>query len=647
MAVVAMQKVAILAMRSLKEELLEILHEEGVLEVREARQPVPVDHTEVAFRAADLRFAIETLKTAADQSVLAIAAKPQSTEEITRAALQTDVRGIVDALQKLEESDTAAERDMQEAEAIYTALEPWMKLPYALDAADETANTRRVLGTLPESAIAAMEEQFEVAFPRSEFTCIGKKKNLAYCIIHIWKADMAGFEEYATNLGWTAVELPVLEGKAAKQYEEAILRKKEAMRQKEQNAQVRTRLSVELPNLINVARFMRWLDEKQAVREAMSETETTFTLLGWMPRNRVAIVESKLQKISRAITLLKVKPDEGEDPPVALKNSRWLTPFESVTTLYGLPLSSEADPTSSLSLFFIFFFALCLTDAGYGLVLALIFGIYLFKNRKTVEEARLPWLLFFAGIVTFFVSIPFGGWFGITPESAPAIFTRETAEGMTLYKGQVWNLTDKSGINFLMYLSLILGITHIFYGIFLAGWYKVIHGKFIQAFWQDFTSHLLLGSAIFLGVTAVLQMESLRHVATLSMYASIALLVWGKGYGSPWYLRPLMGALGFINFCISLLSNGLSYLRIMALGLVTGSIAGAINQVAVAIGNLFPIFLAIPIIIVIFLGGHLVSIALNTLGSFIHSGRLQFIEFFSQFFEGGGKAFAPFRRTTS
>ncbi len=101
-----------------------------------------------------------------------------------------------------------------------------------------------------------------------------------------------------------------------------------------------------------------------------------------------------------------------------------------------------------------------------------------------------------------------------------------------------------------------------------------------------------------------------------------------------------------LNFSISLLSNGLSYLRLLALGLVTGAMAMAVNQVAVEMGKLFPVWLAIPVIIVIFLGGHLVSIALNTLGSFIHSGRLQFIEFFSQFFEGGGRPFAPFRRSS-
>ena len=108
-----------------------------------------------------------------------------------------------------------------------------------------------------------------------------------------------------------------------------------------------------------------------------------------------------------------------------------------------------------------------------------------------------------------------------------------------------------------------------------------------------------------------------------------------------------MGLLGFLNFAIGLLSNGLSYLRILALGLVTGAIALAVNQVAIEMSKLFPLWLAIPVMILIAFGGHLVSIALNTLGAFIHSGRLQFIEFFGQFFEGGGRPFSPFRRSNS
>ena len=336
----------------------------------------------------------------------------------------------------------------------------------------------------------------------------------------------------------------------------------------------------------------------------------------------------------------KVKADEGEEVPVLLKNKKIVAPFESVTGLYGLPLSNEMDPTAALSPFFILYFSLCLTDAGYGAIIALIFGIYLLKSRKSIEEAKLPWLLFFGGVMTFFVSIPFGGWLGLTPEQVPAFLTKQGAEGL-LFKGQIWNLGKQSGIDFLQNLSLALGVTHLFFGMFLAGMHKWIHGKKVEAFWVDFTSHILLGSILFLAFAPAEMAEIAKYI----LYGAIGLMIWGKGHGAKWFLRPISGLLGSVNFIIGMISNGLSYLRILALGLVTGAIAAAINQVAVELGNLFPVWLGVPVIIVIFLAGHMVSIALNTLGSFIHSGRLQFIEFFSQFFEGGGKEFSPFRRS--
>ena len=271
----------------------------------------------------------------------------------------------------------------------------------------------------------------------------------------------------------------------------------------------------------------------------------------------------------------------------------------------------------------------------------MIFGTYLLYTKKSVEDAKLPWLLFISGIVSMLVGIPFGGWFGLTPDQVPAFITRTDASGTKWFLGQMWNLSTEEGINFLQYLALTLGITHIFFGVFLAGYHKWVHGARAEGFWQHFTLHILLGGALF----RMFAPAALTDVATYTLYATLALTIWGKGYGSPWYLRPIMGLLGLVNFAIGLLSNGLSYLRILALGLVTGAIALAVNQVAIEMSKLFPLWLGIPVMIIIATGGHLVSIALNTLGSFIHSGRLQFIEFFGQFFEGGGRPYAPFRRS--
>ena len=175
------------------------------------------------------------------------------------------------------------------------------------------------------------------------------------------------------------------------------------------------------------------------------------------------------------------------------------------------------------------------------------------------------------------------------------------------------------------------------FGIFLSGYWKAIHGKVFDAFASHFSVHLFV---IALALKYGLQLPHMDYV----LIAIGALFIWGQGKG-PWFVRPVVGALGTLSFLIGIMSNVLSYLRILALGLATGALAFAINQVALVMKDLLPIFLGIPVFIAILLFGHMISLVLNGLGSFVHSGRLQFIEFFGQFFQGGGREFSPFKRT--
>lgn len=641
MAIVQMQKVAVLALSPDREEIIVALHEEGVLHIVEHERENRIDHTEVKFKRAELEYAIGILKENAAKETLNAMAKPSTVDEITHAATHTDVLGIVNQLRSMEERDTETNGRLQELKTLRQELSPWTNLPYDIETSNTSLNCVRIEGTLPTVHFDELKDRLYAELPRNVLERIGVEDGLTSCYAVLWKDDAARFEEIATTLGWTTIELPEVQGSVRMLYEEAVMEEKRLMQGIESNREKRRELAIELPNLIKVSTFMNWLDQKQEARESMVGTADTVTLFGWVPKKNVDLLEDHLQKISPSVTVLKVKPTDGEEAPVHIKNSKLVTPFQSVTSLYGLPTQKDMDPTAALSPFFALYFALCLTDAGYGMVLALVFGAYLLKSKKTVEEATLPWLLFISGIMAFIVGIPFGGYFGLAPEAMPSFLTKQTAEGL-MFKGQVWNLNAESGVEFLRNLSVVLGLTHLFFGMFLAGWHKWVHGNKAAAFWQDFTSHILLAAVLF----SVFAPQSMSGLAKGVLYVSIALMIWGKGHGTKWYLRPIAGALGVVNFAIGLLSNGLSYLRILALGLVTGAIAMAINQVAVEIGRLLPVWLAIPVIVLIFIMGHLVSIALNVLGSFIHSARLQFIEFFSQFFEGGGKPYRPFRRTT-
>ncbi|HVW66272.1 MAG TPA: V-type ATPase 116kDa subunit family protein [Candidatus Peribacteraceae bacterium] len=642
MAVVHMQKVAVLARRSLKEELLETLQEAGVMEVSEATQPVQTDETEMNFRIAELDAAIATLTAVAPKDVQTAMRRQATPEDVLKAARHTDVRGIVDELHALETMDTEHIRRAHELSARIEELTPWRHMPFRLDASAETQTAIRILGRLPDTNIDALRDALQRRVPRSELSVYDAVNGSASVSAIVWKEDQRTFEEAATALGWTTVQLPALAGTARTIGEEAAVELRKIEKQTEENRTKRTQLAHDLPNLIKMRTFMHWLRDKQGVRDAVNETFATVMLLGWVPRKKLDALEKRLQQLSPDTAVLKVKPDEHEEAPVLIQNAAFFTPFESVTTLYGLPRPSEFDPTVALSPFFIVYFALCLTDGGYGITIAIGAGLMLLFTRQSPRQNPLVWLLLFSGILSFLVGIPFGGWWGLSPDKVPSVFTTHWADGSLHYKGQVWDLNAQSGISFLQNLALFLGLTHLFFGMFLAGIHKWIHGQRAAAFWQDFTSHLLLGGVLFYFFAPA----NLHQVALYTMIATIVLAVWGKGYGNKWYLRPVMGLLGIVNLGIGLLSNGLSYLRILALGLVTGAMAMAVDQVASAMSALFPVWwLAIPVLILIFLIGQTVSIALNTLGSFIHSSRLQFIEFFGQFFEGGGRPFMPFERS--
>lgn len=589
-----MQKIAVVVHKSRENDLLEFLHKEGVMEVSHIPESVStIDHTEVNFRVAELDFALEILMEFASKKTLEAIKKPSTEDQIIKSALHTDIRDLIDQVHALEGS-------MKESNI-------------KIDALSNGHDVQGQGGSDPEHL--AFVASGEV---RSTNDSIGV---------------MAGSVSDMTKQGGAK------ENELKKRMlEENIVKSKQALE----------RLSQELPSLIRARQYLRWLDAKQSVREAMQRTISTVIVLGWLPKTMMPNFEAKLQRTLPESALLKMKTLEGEEPPVELNNPLFLKPFESVTALYGLPRASEVDPTPLISLFFILFFGLCLTDAGYGLVLAIVMALFIKLKKITLENGRLWYLLLIGGIVTFFVSIPFGGWFGLSPLQVqaflPSAVIDTNGDGLAdLFVGQIWNLGETKGISFLQNLSLALGIIHLSLGIFMAGYMKWRSGDKAGAMWADWTT-LLLFSAVawyFFGEATN------QSVALYTIYACVALVIWGKGYGSAWYLRPLYGLLGIINLAMGMLSNTLSYLRLLALGLVTGALALAINLVAEQIGALFPIYIAIPVMCIIYFAGHLVNIALNTLGAFIHSGRLQFVEFFGQFFEGGGRQFSPFKRHTS
>lgn len=576
-----MKKVAVVAHASKRDEIVECLHQEGVMQISELPDATQVRSGALPYHVSELDHVLAVLRPLATAAARNEADRRVHEDEITAAGKNSEVRSLVDQIHALEHERGLCKLQLGEIEQ----------------------------GRLPSAGAGEIDE--------GAYFTTSVHENLS-----------------AIGSSGSGERVPA-----------AVLQeRKDAMAQRLSDIeQELTELALKLPLLTRARQYALWADQIAAAKQAMQQTKRTVTLFGWIAEHLFEPLEKRLQEVSTATALLEVKPDPNEEAPVILRNPTWLKPFESVTGLYGLPKASEIDPTPLLAPFFILFFGLCLTDAVYGLILSAIMGVYLWKKKLSIHDAPLWWLLLFGGIATFLVSIPFGGWLGLSPEQAPAFMVERRADGMLWFKGQIWNLGVTQGIQFFQNLSLVLGLIHLSFGFYLAGYMKARRGNWVEAFWVDWTTLILLSASI----AYFLLPSELQSLGLLAIYASTALVVWGKGYGSVWYMRPLSGLLGLLNLAMGMLSNTLSYLRLLALGLVTGALAMAVNLVAQQIGGLLPVFLGVPVAIAIYIGGHTVNIALNVLGAFIHSGRLQFVEFFGNFFEGGGRAFVPFKRSVA
>jgi V/A-type H+-transporting ATPase subunit I len=382
--------------------------------------------------------------------------------------------------------------------------------------------------------------------------------------------------------------------------------------------------------------FMSWEKEKELIKNSLQETDFVFSIIGWVEEEKFPLLKENLEKITKEIEIREIAIKEGETVPVLLKNKGLAKYCEVVTNLYGLPLYSEPDPTPFLTPFFILFFAICLSDAGYGLVLALIsFLIIKFFDLPKKDFFKLMMIL---GLATFFVGALFGSWFGIDLETLPE-FLKPVRDLLIKIK-----IVDsvKNPLPLLVF-SLYLGAIHIIFGLMIKFYWKLKQKKIGEAFLDDFPWIFLLTSIlvfILIKTKVLLFPEKIINIIVL-MAAAFVVLTQGRKQKNV-FLKIPSGIYSLYGL-ISYFSDTLSYSRLLALGLATGIIAMVINLVVKIFMTMFPgIGIFVAILVLIF--GHLFNIAINALGSFIHSARLQFVEFFPKFLEGGGQRFRFFKK---
>lgn len=647
MAVLAMEKIQILGLKKDLQPVLSFLQESGLMQVDEVKNVEDIEleslskkSHEVDYTVAQLDFAIKFLESYAAKRPI-WAGKPALTlEEALGTVKSFDYEGLIKKCQDLEERFNADQSKITALKAETKLLSNWKKLSFDLDVPRETETTKIFIGVFPKLDFEKFKTELAKASELTGVQKVDADESSVYAVVVISKKHIDETKTLFGKSKFQEVDLPVYNMSVADRLKEIAKEQSELESSMKKHEEEFKTLAKDFENLQVVHDVFLWKQGETQVHDKLKGTDFSFIIEGWAAKLDMEKLQNSLKKIG-TVVVEKMKLEENEEAPIYLHNKRAAAPFEFVTRLYGFPKANETDPTPFLALFFIIFFALCLTDAGYGLSLFVIMLIAL-KFFKLPEQSRhLVKLLMWGGLVTMVAGALFGGYFGMTTEQAPSFLVNSDGE----FKWQLVNPSSGNGPLTFLILSMVIGIVHVLFGKVVDGYWKIKQQQYLDALldsalWIYFIIVILGFGLSSAGMVVPAEYNEIFKWLTLG---GVATLVLTQGRNQKGILKKLgIGVLSLYGL-VGYFGDVLSYSRLMALGLGTGIIAFAMNTIAGLANDMIP-YVGFIFAGIVLLLGHLLNLVLSSLGAFIHSARLQFVEFFSKFMEGGGSEFKPFKR---
>lgn len=662
MAVMPMQRIGIYALKSRRKPILELIQRRGVVEIHaEKAEDAVFRQTDTAPAKARFENNTSTLQAALEaldklepekKSLLAPLEGrtpiPLSRYEETAGAAGKTLRAAsrVNALWKKCADDRA---EILRLEAQIRMLEPWSRLDVSMRTTG-TASTAAFIGSFPaEYTEEALKAEIARGAPEIDGVAVevlsaGTQQTCAFLLCHA--SNGAKLEAFLRSIGFT---YPADRSKKPPQARMQDLNARiEKLRAEIDGAEAEIRTYAALRGAMQYTiDYFSMRIEKYDVLGRLWQSPHVFVITGYIPAESAPALEKELTEKFEAYVELET-PAEDEDVPVKLKNNAFAAPVEGVLESYSMPGRKEIDPSTLMAVFYYFLFGMMLSDAGYGLIMVIGCGIALAKFKNMEESLRKFLKMFlYCGISTVFWGAMFGSFFG----------DAVTVIGKTFFNVDIaipalWFMPLNEPMRLLLF-SFLIGVIHLFAGLGAQFYQLARQGLWKDAIFDVVFWYMLVGG----GILYLLSMQMFADMVSLGFTLPAAVgtagaiaagigavgivLTAGRESRSP-FKRLLKGLYGLYGVS-SYLSDILSYSRLLALGLATGVIASVFNQMGAMLGN-SPAGVAV--FVFAFLVGHTLNLGINVLGAYVHTNRLQFVEFFGKFFEGGSRKFNPFSAKT-
>jgi V/A-type H+/Na+-transporting ATPase subunit I len=367
--------------------------------------------------------------------------------------------------------------------------------------------------------------------------------------------------------------------------------------------------------------------QRSEIFASFGETENTVMFEGWVTVKNLEKTLSIIESTTMGYSIVDVSdPDVHKDKiPVHLDNPRFAKPYEMFVHMYSPPDYREIDPTILMAIIFPFFFGYCLTDAGYGVIDAII-GLVLFiglgRNSKLMANVGL--ILVACGVWAFILGMVTNGFIG-------DLFSRWIVNDLAVpLPTTIASINAFVFPQYILLMALIVGVIHINMGLLIGSYNNIVRGEVREALGTQIVWFVLeIGVVVAAAAYVTSGITSAEIFGGPIIVLSLLMLMYLNG---PYGVMDVTGFLGTV----------LSYARLLALCLSTGGIAMTVNILAGLSDSLIPVigFVLAPIV---FVGGHIANCAFQSLGAFINSLRLHYVEYFSQFYIGGSQKFKAFR----
>ena len=624
MAIVNMNRVSILLMRKDEKAFLRLAQRCGCVHLVQAQQPqaeeAPArDGMETARQQelSRIRWTISKLSRYDREKRSMLSPLPQ----VPLAELERDqypaAMAAVEETEKLERLSGELRGQETRLRLMISQLTPWLQLDIPADKLTSTRSTRVFTGYLKTAELGRIQDEW--AGRAVAIKPLSSQRDLQYIIAwaHVSEAEefqsalrSSGFQQATPGegSGTPAAQKDALQGEL-----ERVLQSIAGI-----DGQMET-LGEALPQLRLCFEALSADTARADAVELMAHTQSVSLMEGWIPASLTGAFEKEVKSAFPHAQIAFREAEEGEEPPVLLGNKPLIAPYETIVAGFALPDPSGIDPTNLMMPFFVCFFGMMVSDAGYGLMMAILIPILIKIMQPGVGLRKLMLVLFGGGIATVFWGALYNTWFGFAAIPALGLFDA---------------VNNSMPV---MALCIGLGAVHLFAGLGMGAYVNIRDKKPLDAVYDQLSWVLLI---VGLGLLALPQTAAVGKWMAITGAAIVVLTAGRNKTKNP--IKRVISGLGALYGVTGWISDLLSYMRLFGMGLATGVIGMVINQLVgmmTAGGGIISLILGA----VVFVGAHLFNAAINILGAYVHACRLQYIEFFGKFYSEGGKPFKPLR----